>query len=141
MSRDAKVTLDWADATHVFRLAWGHLAELQEKCDAGPYVVLQRLYSGAWKVEDISNVIRLGLVGGGMEPVQALKLVRSYVEARPPMESLHTAQAVLAAGCIGAADEDSSKKGEAPGRESGSSTTICQTANTGSGPSTESAAE
>lgn len=103
--RDATVTFDWADGTYPFRLAWGQLAELQEKCDAGPYVVLQRLHSGEWRVEDISNIIRLGLIGGGREPSPALKLTRAYVEARPPMENLIPAQVILAAALMGAPEE------------------------------------
>ncbi|WP_407799700.1 gene transfer agent family protein, partial [Staphylococcus aureus] len=78
--RDATVTFDWADGTYRFSLKWGQLAELQDKCDAGPYVVLQRLHSGEWRIEDVSNIIRLGLIGGGMEPAPALKLTRAYVE-------------------------------------------------------------
>jgi hypothetical protein len=105
MSRDAKVTLTWADGDYVFRLGWGELAELQEKTDAGPYVVLQRLLSGQWRIEDISNVIRLGLIGGGLEPPKALRLVRTYVEARPPLENHPVAYAVLSAGLMGAEDE------------------------------------
>jgi Phage tail tube protein, GTA-gp10 len=105
MSRDATVTFDWADGTHSFRLAWGQLGELQEKCDAGPYIVLQRLHSGAWRIEDISNIIRLGLIGGKMEPAAALKLVRAYVEARPPMENLVPAQVILSAALMGAPEE------------------------------------
>ncbi|WP_323455120.1 gene transfer agent family protein [Rhizobium sp. Root491] len=103
--RDARISFDWADGTHSFRLAWGQLAELQEKCDAGPYVVLQRLHSGAWRIEDIANIIRLGLIGGGMEPSLALKLARRYVEERPPMENLIPAQVILSAGLTGALDE------------------------------------
>lgn len=103
--RDATVTFDWGDGTHSFRLAWGQLAELQEKCDAGPYVVLQRLHSGEWRVEDISNIIRLGLIGGGLEPSPALKLTRAYVESRPPMESLIPAQVILSAALMGAPEE------------------------------------
>ena len=105
MSRDATVTFDWADGTYRFSLKWGQLAELQEACDAGPYVVLQRLHSGAWRIEDISNIIRLGLIGGKMEPVAALKLVRAYVEARPPMENLVPAQVILSAALMGAPEE------------------------------------
>lgn len=111
--RDATVTFDWADGTHSFRLAWGQLAELQEKCDAGPYVVLQRLHSGAWRIEDISNIIRLGLIGGGMEPAPALNLARRYVEARPPMESLIPAQVILSAALTGAPEEKVGEDGAA----------------------------
>ncbi|WP_309582982.1 gene transfer agent family protein [Rhizobium rhizogenes] len=103
--RDARVSFDWADGTYSFRLAWGQLEELQEKCDAGPYVVLQRLHSGAWRIEDITNIIRLGLIGGGMEPAPSLKLARRYVEERPPMENLIPAQVILSAGLTGAPEE------------------------------------
>lgn len=112
MSRDAKIELDWADGLKVFRLGWGEIIQLQEACDAGPYVVLQRLITGGWKVQDISSVIRLGLVGGGLEPAKALKLVRDYVESRPPMENTMLASAILNAGLMGAPDE-------LPGEESG----------------------
>ncbi|MCW0235281.1 MAG: gene transfer agent family protein [Ferrovibrio sp.] len=106
MSRDARIELDWADGTYSFRLAWAQLAELQEKTDAGPFVVLQRLTSGTWRVEDISHTIRLGLIGGGMAPADALKKVRAYVEDRPPTESTIFAQGILMAALYGAPEED-----------------------------------
>jgi len=106
MSRDARIDLDWADGTYSFRLPWAQLAALQEACDAGPYVVLQRLTSGTWRVEDISNVIRLGLIGGGMPVGEALKKVRFYVEDRPPLENVPIAQSVLMVALVGAPEED-----------------------------------
>lgn len=120
MSRDARIELDWADGTYAFRLAWGQLVELQEKCDAGPYVVLNRLYGGQWKVEDIAHVIRLGLIGGGTKPADALRLTRAYVEAYPPLDNVLIAQAVLAAGLQGAPEE---KVGEGEGEAETASTT------------------
>jgi hypothetical protein len=119
-NRDARVELDWADGTYTFRLPWAQLIELQEKTDCGPYVVLNRLYSNQWRMEDITNVIRLGLIGGGMVPVEALKKVRTYVEERPPLENVMYAQAILAAGLQGAPEE---KVGEASGEAATDSTT------------------
>lgn len=116
--RDARIELDWADGTHSFRLPWGQLAELQEKCDAGPYVILQRLHNGTWRIEDIANVIRLGLIGGGMTPADALKKTRSYVEARPPMENVVPAQAILGIALMGAPDEASGEGDAASQTES-----------------------
>ncbi len=110
MARDASIELDWADGTYAFRLAWGELEKLQESCDAGPYVILARLNDGSWRVGDISNVIRLGLIGGGLAPVEALHKVREYVEKRPPVENLMFAQAILSAGLIGAPEEPLGKK-------------------------------
>lgn len=117
MSRDASIDLDWADGTYAFRLAWGELEKLQEACDAGPYVILNRLNDGSWRVGDISNTIRLGLIGGGMAPVDALTKTREYVEKRPPAENLMFAQAILSAGLVGAPDEEPGKKGEAANRD------------------------
>lgn len=121
MSRDARVEMDWADGTYTFRLAWGQLAELQEKCNAGPYVVLNRIHDGSWRIEDISNVIRLGLIGGGMKPVEALNKVRAYVEDRPPLENILFARTVLSAGLMGVADEPLGE-GDAPDQEETGST-------------------
>jgi len=117
MTRRAEITLDWADGTYVFRLAWGQLVELQEQCDAGPYIILQRLMAGAWRVQDISQVIRLGLIGGGSTPEKALQLTRDYVEGRPPFETLAIAQGVLGVALQGAPD------GEPPGEADGGATT------------------
>lgn len=116
MSRDASVDIDWADGTYHFRLGWGEIIKLQEAVDAGPWFLLQQMYQGTWRIEHISHVIRLGLIGGGKDPVEALKVVRSYVESRPPLESLQTAIAVLAAGCAGAPEEPPAKKAEAAKR-------------------------
>lgn len=134
MSRDASVVLAFGDGDYLFRLAWGELAKLQEACDAGPFVVMQRLKDGSCRLDDISEVIRWGLIGGGLSPVEATKLIRLYVEGRPPAESRMTAYAVMAAGCLGAPEEQIEKKLEAPDQDGES--TISQTGSSGSEHST-----
>jgi hypothetical protein len=106
VSRDGSYTADFADGTFTFRYGWAQHVMLQEACDAGPYEILDRLITLRCRVQDIANTIRIGLIGGGMEPVQALKKVRTYVEARPPNENLLLASNILRAGVFGAADED-----------------------------------
>ena len=110
MSRDGSISLPFADGDHTFCLKWAQLIQLQEATDTGPYVVMQRLSDGTWRVEDISHTIRLGLIGGGMVPGDALKLTRSYVEARPPLENVILARGILAASLMGAPEDDRSKK-------------------------------
>ena len=105
MGRDASIELDFGPELQRFRLAWGQLSSLQEACDAGPYVILDRIMNGTWRMNDIRETIRYGLIGGGMTPSDALKLVREYVEDRPPVENLMIAQAVLSAGLVGAPEE------------------------------------
>jgi len=110
MSRDASITLPWADGNHTFRLAWDGLIKLQEARDAGPLVVLKRLATDDCLVEDISHTIRLGLIGGGMEPPKALQMVRDYVESRPPIENRMLAYGILAIAWHGPEDENVGKR-------------------------------
>lgn len=124
MSRDGSVTLPFVDGPKTFRLGWGELIKLQEACDAGPYVIYRRLMMGGWKLQDISNTIRLGLIGGGMTPELALNFVRDYVEARPPLESIPLAQGILGTALQGAPDE---KPGEHGGEEAATSSTTSPT--------------
>lgn len=124
MSRDGSITLPWADGDHTFKLAWGELVLLQEATDTGAFVLLDRLSSRQCKIEEISHVMRLALIGGGKSPEEALKLVRSYVESRPPAENLMFARGVLATACYGAGDES---PGEAEGEAADSVSTTSPT--------------
>lgn len=105
MSADGSVTLAWGDGEHKFRLPIGGLRELQQKCDAGAIEVMDRLRDRRWRVDDVRETLRLGLIGGGMTPVDALILVKRYVDDRPIMESVPTAFAVLMAALIGVPDD------------------------------------
>lgn len=105
MSRLGAISLDFADGTYAFRLPWKQLIELQEKCDAGPFVVFDRLRSGSWHLQDIRETIRLGLIGGDTDPPRALSMVRAYVEERPLAENVLLAIEILGAAILGVGDE------------------------------------
>lgn len=113
MSRDGSLTIVWGDGEHRFRLAIGQLRELQEKTNAGPQEVLDRLSTRLWRVDDVRETLRLGLVGGGMPPGDAYRLVVRYVDGRPLMESVQPAQAVLIAALVGSPEEPVGKKAKA----------------------------
>lgn len=121
MSRSAKVTLSWGDGEYVFRLRIGELVELQEKCDAGPAFILERLATQRWKVQDIRETIRLGLMGGGLTPTKALALVTRYVDSRPLQENINHAYVILASAIVGHEDEPLGKA-EGETEETGSQT-------------------
>lgn len=101
------VDLVWAGGESRFLLDINHLRALQDKCDAGPAYILQRLSTQRWFVDDVVSTIRLGLEGGGMNKDEARKLVKKFVEDRPLAESVLTAQAVLMAALYGGEDDDS----------------------------------
>lgn len=113
MSRSGKISFRCLDGEmHTFRLAIGQLVELQEKCDAGPAWIVERLQSGRWLLADIRDTIRLGLIGGGMKPVEAGALISRYVDnvdEHPLLENRQTAVAILMAALVGAEDEPPGK--------------------------------
>lgn len=108
MSRSGKTPpLDWADGTYEFALGWGELEELQEACNAGPFVILARLAARQWRLEDVVTTIRLGLIGGGVSASKALKLVQTYVQKRPQdlMLNASFARGILETAIMGAPEE------------------------------------
>lgn len=101
MSSNASVTIAWADGDYTFRLPIGQLRELQDKCGAGPLAIFERLRNGTWMVDDIRETLRLGLIGGGLKPPEALVLIKRYVDDRPWAENVLAATTVLLAAVMG----------------------------------------
>lgn len=110
MSRDGSCEVAFNGQMTLFKLSWRELMKIQEACDAGPYVVLDRLLTGRWRLQDISEVIKWGLIGAGVDQQAAIKLVASEVEGRRPLENLVIAQTVLGAGVVGSPEEEVGKK-------------------------------
>lgn len=131
-SRHAAIDVKWADGTHTFRLGLGEIEELERKRDLGLFKITQRLSPMAFecRISDISEVLRLGLIGGGMTPVDALVKVEAYVDSRPidenrniaylvclaGLERLHSAEAERAAGETEAKPGDGSTSPKSPRR-------------------------
>lgn len=111
----AVLTLPFADGTYPFRIGAGEMRELQRICDAGPLELYRRLLSGEWRVDDVTQTIRLGLIGARrkghkatvrdaeveVSDKEALRLVEEYVDTfaapylDPDGESLPAAGAAL----------------------------------------------
>ncbi|WP_421565749.1 gene transfer agent family protein [Ochrobactrum sp. EDr1-4] len=121
--RDASIELTWADDDYTFRLGWSELEALQEACDAGPWVILERLHNKQCRSGEIADVIRQGLIGGGLKPPEATKLVQRYVKERVSdlAENLLFAIAILQTALQGAPDEPVGEQ-EAASQEGSNST-------------------
>lgn len=78
-----RATFDWGDKEHTFRLTYKGICELEAKIDRGIVWLYNELQRGEAKLEHIREVHRLGLIGGGMEPPEAIQLVRRYIEDAP----------------------------------------------------------
>lgn len=97
MDGSGRVKIQWGDGEHTFRLAYAQLRELQDKTGCGPEELANRIARGTWKVDDIRETMRLGLIGGGMEPMRALTLTIRYVDNRPWLENKQPAYLILLA--------------------------------------------
>lgn len=114
--------LDFADGVYCFDLKLPQLAELQEKRKAGVFAVYARVMRGRFVhdgiplavaeeaeafAEDLFEVIRLGLIGGGkgmvdgrevsVNAMTARRLVETYCHNAPLRESWNIAAAILLA--------------------------------------------
>lgn len=120
MSSDGSITLFWADGEQSFRFGIGQFRELQENINRrrlaiggspiGPMALLNALRANdAWP-DDVRDVLRLGLIGGGMKPQEAhLKMV-NYFDCVPPLENMKPAFVVMMAGLAGPPEDAGSKK-------------------------------
>lgn len=87
----AEVTVEWANGVHLFALNGKQIEVLESECHnpetgkkgIGIGAIWLRLMSNTFYYSDIKNVIRLGLIGGGMGAVEAMRLVNNYVEGVP----------------------------------------------------------
>lgn len=121
----------WVGGEHPFLLALAELEALQDKCDAGPEMILNRIQFGGWKVADLYETTRWGLIGGGMDRIAADKLVRRMFETHPPMAFKVLAARILYSSLYGPED-DPVGKGSAAAEE----TPTGETADGSSAPST-----
>lgn len=92
---------DFAGRRRKFQLRIGEIGELEQVCGAGLGAVYARVATMQWRVDDLRETIRLGLIGGGASPAEAHGLVRNYVDAddAPKGEGLQLAADILTA-CI-----------------------------------------
>lgn len=85
---------------YTFRLGLQQIEELEEKRNLSIFTIFQKLSPELReaKLKDYSEVIRIGLIGGGsVKPEQAMVLVDRYVDQRPLDESRDVAYAIVLA--------------------------------------------
>lgn len=105
-----EIVLEFGDGDHRFKLNLKLLAELQEKCGAGIGAIFSRLMLRSERIEDCVEIVRLGLIGGGMEPMRAKKMVDLYLEMMPHDARAQLARAIAGACMFGYAAPTKSKK-------------------------------
>lgn len=75
MSRDGACEFVWGGDERTFRLGIGELLALQDKLGSGPEEIATRLRDGTWRLQDVQEIFRLGLIGAGEDAKKARALV------------------------------------------------------------------
>ena len=74
----AEVTAYWAGEDRLFALSFGDILDIEEACGKlGFGEIYLRLGRHQYKAEFILNILRIGLIGGGMKSDEARRLVES----------------------------------------------------------------
>lgn len=113
------IDLKFADGEYKFALGLAQIQEIQRACDAGIGAVYARVLQGrvasdvtvghsgyaAYRLEDIVETVRQGLIGGGeglvdgqvvkVSSLRANELVDRYLHAMPLAEQWNLAAAIL----------------------------------------------
>jgi hypothetical protein len=113
MSNNIKLTKRTAEIHDVFfgegyytlSLKMAQLRDLEEILDKSMVNLLTRMMSGDWRVNELSEICRLALIGGGMNPQQAFRLVNSYLTEGYLGIYVPYAQLVLKAALLGPEDD------------------------------------
>lgn len=134
MSRSATVgPLFLGEGRYEFRLGIGELEQLEEQRlrtlarfglptgEASLERVLLRLGDGQLILDEVRQVLRLGLVGAGMAKEEALSLVERHVAPPDLKAQASKAFLVLSAALYGVADDDEDEAGggKTPGESAG----------------------
>jgi hypothetical protein len=85
----------FGDGFQTFCLTDEMIAELERIAGAGIGALYLRIAAAQFNVAEMTEIIRLGLIGGGMQPEQAKALVETYARNRPLGELFPLALDVL----------------------------------------------
>lgn len=107
------VVVRWPGGEHAFRLGLAEIEALQQKTDCGPEFLLHKINAAQWKLVDLTEVLRNGLIGGGMPHVEAKRTVSNAVDLHPLIAFKVPAAEVLAASLYGPPEDEDDLPGEA----------------------------
>ncbi|WP_316227869.1 MULTISPECIES: gene transfer agent family protein [unclassified Bradyrhizobium] len=85
----------FGDAEYQFKLTPAAVTELETKCGAGILAISNRVFAKQCSQAEITETIRLALVGGGIAPKRAAELVALYATERPLLDSYPVATKTL----------------------------------------------
>ena len=101
-----EISAFFGDGEHPFRLTDAMIGELERVTGHGVGALYKRVIAQDFAANDLAEIIRLGLIGGGMAPQQARQLTDTYAVNRPFSETFPLALDVLDARWSGTPSSD-----------------------------------
>lgn len=95
----------WAGGEHQTMLALAELRGLQQSTDAGPEFLLNKLRLGQWTADEAFEIIKWGLIGGGMDAAKANKKCVKAFDTTPLSKFKPVALKILADSLYGPSDD------------------------------------
>jgi hypothetical protein len=95
MASKTSTTAFFGDGEHQFTLTPELIEELERSTGAGIGTLSRRIASRDFRHKDIVEVVRLGLIGGGMTPQRAAELVSTYTAVTPLLELWNIAAGIV----------------------------------------------
>ncbi|WP_439374934.1 gene transfer agent family protein [Bradyrhizobium sp. DASA03120] len=99
------LTAFFGDQDHEFQLTPALIRELETKCGSGIGAIANRVFSRNFAQTDLSETIRLALIGGGITPKRAAELIAAYADGRPLVEAYELAARILERALFGNPNE------------------------------------
>lgn len=96
----------FGDSERNFRLTPPMVLELERQTGTGIGALFRRLVAGDFRHADLTETLRLALIGAGTKPEEAAHLTRTYAADRPVAEVLPTVIGTFEALWFGAKTTD-----------------------------------
>jgi len=104
-------TAFFGDGEHTFALTDDMIAELERLAELGIGALYLRAVNMQFKLTDLIEIIRLGLIGGGITPDRAAQLTDIYARNRPIDDLYPLALNILDARWGGSVDQEPTPEG------------------------------
>ncbi|RAH97625.1 gene transfer agent family protein [Acuticoccus sediminis] len=69
----------FGDGEYEFALTLSLIEEIERQTDLGLPSLARSLLADSWRARDVKTILRLSLVGGGLDPERATSIIEAYM--------------------------------------------------------------
>lgn len=92
-------TIAFGDGDYLFKLPLKWIEELERQTGTTIGDLFVRTATYSFSVKEITEIIRCGLIGGGLDPTRARKLIETYIDGYP-LEKMFGLASIILVGCV-----------------------------------------